>query len=128
MADNQPILRINGGDVTVFCQTCMKQFSADGAVWLDGFELDEAETRAKADRGRTRWTMDELSKIPGPAKWRAQHYACRGEPKSIAYEIEVERLDTAAKLVDWTAHLMNKGWINDTDWSSVLRSAAGVHA
>lgn len=64
---------------------------------------------------------DDLMAYPSPARWRVHHESCDPEPEVGPYKISVSRIDTWPKLVHWTAHLMEKNWLQHTDWSDILR-------
>jgi hypothetical protein len=59
-----------------------------------------------------------------PARWRVLHDACDPTTGKFSYWISVDRIDTPAKLLAWTAHLMKKPWFSHTTWDSIL----GTHA
>lgn len=62
----------------------------------------------------------------GPRRhWRAYHFTCDPQPESDDYSIPVERISTLRGVLGWTAHLMGKRWIAETDWADVLRELAG---
>jgi hypothetical protein len=45
---------------------------------------------------------------------------------SEAYFISVDRISTLAQVLDWTVHLMGKGWVGYTDWSYWMRKIIGT--
>lgn len=62
--------------------------------------------------------------LPGPAPWRIHHDTCRPAEVGDGYHIDIERVRTWRDLVRWTAHLMEKNWLPDTDWRVLLGNAA----
>ena len=57
------------------------------------------------------------------ASWFPQHTRC--DNGGGAYYIDVELVRTHQQLLQWTAHLMGKAWLADSDWSDWLRIIAG---
>lgn len=104
----------------------------DGTLWIDGHEMHahrqfrvtreakDAEER-KASSG---WIIRRASLIPlhPRAPWRVTHYDCDPEDTS-AYWIGLERVTTCQELLAWTGHLMEKTWLQDTDWNELCRAA-----
>jgi hypothetical protein len=69
----------------------------------------------------------ELADAP-VLRWHVVHDRC--DPAAIlanVYWIDVNRMDTWAKVAEWSAHLSGKQWFADTDWSRLLYGA-GVGA
>lgn len=58
-------------------------------------------------------------------RWRALHDACREPDEDDCYQIDAATLQTRSGLLSWTAHLMEKNWLADTDWRFVIREAIG---
>lgn len=56
---------------------------------------------------------------PEPVPWRAFHTAC--VPEAFSYHVPLNDLSSWESVIDWTAHVADKGWMTDTDWSTVLR-------
>lgn len=129
------ILQVEGTKVIVTCQACRRPvLGKDGYLWIDGTELAEHEKawaphdRQSADPSFRAIELSELMSLPGPAQWRAHHARCDLDPDAGVYSVASERIDTVGKLLDWTAHLMGKSWIGDTNWDDVIRSAAAIDA
>lgn len=61
----------------------------------------------------------------GEAEWTALHSRCDPYPEWTDYRIPIERIRTQAHALHWTAHLLEKKWIRDTNWASVVRLVAG---
>lgn len=55
----------------------------------------------------------------GQPIWHAWHKACDPDLTSDPYWIAVERIRTRAELKEWTRHLGDKRWIDDTNWWAV---------
>jgi hypothetical protein len=53
------------------------------------------------------------------------HWNCDPDPDSSDYWIAVERIRRAGDVIGWTAHLLEKRWLQSTGWSDVLRHVAG---
>ena len=67
------------------------------------------------------WTplnLTELNTIPGPARWHVYHRRC--DPQTASqndYWFDIERARTDRDLLAWTAHLLDKDWLRDTNWA-----------
>jgi len=61
---------------------------------------------------------------PDEPRWRVLHRACDPCPDSeTMYWLAVERVRTECQLIDWTAHLLEKTWLPDTNWRELLIDA-----
>lgn len=72
--------------------------------------------------------LSDVRDWPEDAPWVAHHAACDPEPEAGDYWFDVKRARTHAHLLDWTAHLMGKVWLEFTDWDDLIRAQAGVDA
>ncbi len=52
------------------------------------------------------------------------HYSCIPKQDSD-YHIDLERIDTAEKAIEWTMHLSEKRWFNHKGWAQILHSLFG---
>lgn len=67
--------------------------------------------------------IDARSHLHYRAPWTLLHFSC-ASGSDVIYEVEVQRARTAADLLDWTAHIDEKGWLSLTSWAeTVLRHA-----
>jgi hypothetical protein len=63
--------------------------------------------------------------------WHVAHYehTAAGDELNLGlgadYQIEVERIRTPMQMLAWTAHLAEKRWVSDTNWSNLVRAVAG---
>lgn len=92
----------------------------------------ELNRKSEARRYAPGWTpaplaevFEELDGAPPLARWTAWHRACDPAPSSSTYWIGSERIATWRQMVDWTAHLREKRWIEGTDWFHMTRGQAG---
>lgn len=61
--------------------------------------------------------LDAFAAYPDPVHWEWGHARCvRGD-----YAIDEERIDTPAKALGWTLHLMKKAWFEATGWETSVR-------
>lgn len=105
--------------------------SGTGYIAIDLHETATAEAltaewRARHREGTT--TLAALSTLPDQALWVVAHDTCAPLPDGPYYCIDIERAETAAHLLSWTAHLMGKPWISATNWDDLIREMAGVDA
>lgn len=69
-------------------------------------------------------SLVEALQLPSPAPWHIHHDRCRPRHEGDGYHIDVERIRSWRDLVRWTAHLMEKNWLGDTNWQVLLGNAA----
>lgn len=112
------------------CDTCNAAI-ASGDGYLHVRESDIVDAEGDEDCRRRHIRADSLlvqeirllapSELPRPARWRASHADCDETPYNNLYLIEVERADTAAKLLAWSAQLAEKSWLHNTNWATFVR-------
>lgn len=51
--------------------------------------------------------------------WRSLHTGCSEDDY---YGIDLEQVSDYRGLLRWTAHLMDKNWLAQTNWSALIRS------
>jgi predicted GIY-YIG superfamily endonuclease len=83
---------------------------------------ERMRTGATVLNGCFMYTGAELMELPDAARWRVHHADCDPDPDGQDYHFDVARADTHEKLLSWTAHLLEKTWIQDTNWSEFLYS------
>ncbi|GAA1429321.1 hypothetical protein GCM10009601_44330 [Streptomyces thermospinosisporus] len=116
------------------CDAC-KQAIADGegGLWVDMSEVEQASINERAweqleaeqhESGVRTFSGESIQSYPDPARWRVHHYSCDPSPSANSYAIEVHRCRSWADLVWWTAHLMGKSWLGQTDWDELLQQAS----
>lgn len=54
-------------------------------------------------------------------RWITAHFDCDDRD---GYSIDVERIRTHEQALAWTAHLMGKRWVADTNWLDVVGDKA----
>lgn len=59
--------------------------------------------------------------MPAKAHWWAIHRTCDPNINSGGDWFDVATIRTHFDVLDWTAHLMSKNWINDTDWHRLIK-------
>jgi hypothetical protein len=83
--------------------------------------VEWADLEAHFEAERSERTQRDLD----PAPWRVLHRRCDPNLEAPSYTIRVERLRTAAALIDMTAHMLEwKTWLPATSWADVLRGQA----
>lgn len=68
-------------------------------------------------------TAAELMTAPALAQWQISHTDCDPAPESNDWHVPITYALTYRELIDLTAHLMGKTWINSTNWPELLRQA-----
>ncbi|MEU5902683.1 hypothetical protein [Streptomyces venezuelae] len=114
-------------ELLLICQGCGNRITDDaGYLWVHTQEVHTAQQEARAweaqhpANGESSLDLLDLLDHPEPIRWRSHHQACDPDRDSSHYRIPAARLHTRADLLDWTAHLMEKGWLPHTDWRDVL--------
>ena len=125
------------------CFGCRKDIAAgNGVIHVSYDEIERVERArgavkeqrlAKASaEGRTSTpadlvTAEELLAASMAAGWQVHCDDCNphnADGCGGCYWFEVERCLTWAQLVDWTAHLAEKSWLEATDWMGFIRDVA----
>ncbi|MGW2113725.1 hypothetical protein [Streptomyces zhihengii] len=96
-------------DLQAICDTCLTAIAdGDGHVWID---QDAADKAARYPDESSAWPRTE-----GGIPWNTTHDSCAPAKADCAYAIPVARINTWPSFLHWTAQLMNKGWLNATNW------------
>ncbi|MBI2836210.1 MAG: hypothetical protein HYX85_00760 [Chloroflexi bacterium] len=104
------------------CQVCGKAVSTEQGVLtvykkeLDQFEKEHQEWEMKHPPDKSdviRWW-----EAPKSVPWHWGHAECL---RDGMYDIDYSRFDSAAKALSWTLHLMEKEWVQETDWEAAVR-------
>ncbi len=126
------------GRITWPCEVCGKPIK-DGAGYLtvsiramrvhedSWVQYRERLRQRREAAGNPALFAEDLADMPRTqrAHWLAVHGECDPDPGSGGHQIEVERIRTAHHLLAWTAHLMGKRWLRDTDWADLLGGIGG---
>lgn len=109
------------------CDVCDGEIpDRDGYVQVSYQEMHTYRDAKEAfDERTTRNGMQVISgadwhDLPKPARWTAVHADCDPDPDDACYWYAVERIRTPRDLIAVTAHLMEKRWLGDTTWRSIL--------
>lgn len=66
---------------------------------------------------------------PGPARWKIYHLKCDPNPDTRSeYWMDISAIETASDLLNTTAHLLEKRWLQYTDWHRVIGVATAAFA
>lgn len=119
-------------ELNIICETCDKPIGGGeddpGDLWVAGADVDrfraevavwEAKHGAGPGGGVVGWMT--LVNYPERARWRAHHSACDSTDLAAMYAIQASELRTWTQMAGWTAHLMGKTWLTDTDWQKILQ-------
>lgn len=115
-------------ELDYICDTCLRPVAdGEGCLYLSFGDLADhrrAKREWEASRDESgRLDILGLLGLPSFAAWRIHHDVCR--PAGVdGYDITVEEIRTWRGLVKWTAHLMEKNWLVETDWRVLLGNAA----
>jgi hypothetical protein len=85
------------------------------------WKKDLREKQKKSELGS--WeaiSLDDLMKLPDRVPWEVHHRKCDPNPGRPGYWIGVERIRTYAQMLNWTAHLMSRNWLKDTNWRELI--------
>lgn len=114
-------------ELDYICDVCgMPVSDGDGSLYVRHADIvarrvDHQEWRRVHGDGAV--SIAELLSLPAIALWMIHHDRCRPD-ESDGYDIDVEQVRTYRGLLEWTAHLLPKTWLSDTNWASVIRGAA----
>jgi hypothetical protein len=116
-----------GPGVCLVCGACGAPIDSDSG-WIvvdldDVMERERAWRSFRADNPGPH-SIGQLLALPRRIEWKAWHRACDPDIESNAYYIESGSLTTWAQVAHWTAHLMEKSWLSNTNWDDVLRGLA----
>lgn len=76
------------------------------------------ETHEDPETGSINMTAARvLDTMPARISWDVTHYSCDGDG---VYEIDVARLRGPWDLLSTTAHLLEKTWLQHTNWDTLL--------
>lgn len=113
------------------CEKCGKPITnlPEGCLWISyaaaleahrASEQEREKRKRKAGRKGDTVRFSEI-KVVTQVKWHITHDECISDPTHAAdYWISLDRIDTAPRMLHWTAHLMRKTWITLTDWDSLM--------
>lgn len=114
-------------ELDYLCDVCGRPIEdGKGSLYVRDVDLrvrrtDDQEWRRVHGDGPV--TITELFSHPRGALWLIHHDRCRPD-ESDGYHIAVEQVRTWRDLLRWTAHLMDKTWLPDTNWGAVIGAAA----
>ncbi len=105
------------------CQSC-KEPIADGEGFFELFtwkvrEYREAVKAWETEHPGRSHSLAELLSLPDVPHWRILHFKCNPTEEE-GYWFAIERMRTPEQMLSWTAHLMDKHWFRDTNWSQVI--------
>jgi hypothetical protein len=125
------------------CFTCRENVpDGGGVIHIRHFDVREfertvaAQDEQRKDRaavdGRTDgldiFTLADMLARPEQPHWQVHCDACNPHRRNGCegcYSFGVERCRTWAQLVDWTVHLVEKGWVlESTNWTELVRATA----
>lgn len=115
-------------ELEFICDVCSQPVEdGEGSLYvrfsdLNAYRREQAEWDA-AHPGSA-FDLAALMQMPRRAPWWIHHDRCQPEDDADGYHIDVERIRTWRAMVGWTAHLMEKNWLGNTNWRSVLGNAA----
>lgn len=121
-------------DLQAICDGCLTVIAdGEGHVWTD---RHVAEKTARKGRGEdVSWmdddplanAVDALAVGEAGVAWHTTHNECAPKMPSWAYAIPVHRINAWPAFLHWTAHLMDKGWLDATDWAEFIHRTVNPH-
>ena len=119
--------------LTHHCEVCAKEISGNrGSLFVHTGDVLRAQAALPRDRGQgAGGSPQEIGELvrnweENVARWHVMCDACMADAgiwEGIR-EIGLHQLTTYGHLVAWTAHLMEKRWLEVTNWRQVLASYA----
>lgn len=112
------------------CDHCNRPINDHaGYIHVSYADIDRYDTAVPEWKAKHQQPIDGLiltfasaySDYPAAAQWTATHGICDPNPDAHDYWMSVERLRTYERLLEFTAHLMDKTWIDSTNWPKFLR-------
>jgi hypothetical protein len=118
-------------DIDWKCEGCGKSIEKGYIAVNTKDEVEAGKARRQWDKDHTNehgWVIcngNDLLTYPHAAHW---HISCNDcdLANDICYYIEISRINTETKVINWTAHLMEKNWIGDTDWRNLLSNLGSL--
>ena len=115
-------------DITLICGDCGQPVIGDtGYLYVTYADIhkaqDAAARRKETVKAGSPINIAEFLLDSGPALWHVTHDQHRASDDT--YYIDAARFDSWPKVAHWTAHLMEKNWLQFTDWDYLLRELAG---
>ncbi len=111
------------------CDLCHEPIADDeGRAYVNGRDAEEVK-RARASFEKEHkhpkhelyvYTGADLAKLPQPARWEFRHHACDPAPDRADYWFNIAEVRTEAALLVKTALLMEKSWLEATNWDDVI--------
>lgn len=106
------------------CQICGKPVSSNqGLITIYKKDLSAFEKSKKIWEGKhpkdEPYAAKDLAEFPCSVEWHWGHSKCL---KEGMYEITYDRFDTVEKALSWTLHMMDKPWVDQTNWADMVRS------
>lgn len=111
------------GELVAVCDVCRRPVEAGRGFLRVTFAAMEAYRAQAAEWKRTHGdvsTVGEVLSYPEEARWSPFHTGCDPAKGLSAYQIDAGELETWRGLTRWTALLMAKQWLPETDWGHLL--------
>ena len=111
-------------ELVAICGTCNQPIDdGDGHLYAPFCEI-RPNLAPQPTGMREALALESVLALGKPIRWRARHFACTEHEIGDLYQICVEEIRTWAKLTEWTAHLLAKRWVTQSNWGSLLMSCA----
>lgn len=108
--------------------TCDECAGSSQATWviLSDVQMERAmglESKVLSRDQSQPISLADLMKLDlDPGMWSAMCPKHTEVFPESGYFFETSRIDTIPKALDWTLHLLEKGWLQHTNWDEFLRS------
>ena len=112
-----------GRHIEWICHVCKDPiYDTLGGVWISYRHIREAST--PSPRAGAMSVSEILASLEDDPIWGATHDRCTDrETLDDSYWLPVESLRTPTTLLNWTAHLLGKTWLPNTNWDDIIRQA-----
>jgi hypothetical protein len=108
------------------CQVCGKEVTTEEG-FLAIYHDELMEYKKQSLEWEKKHPLDEnvgriidatdIMEMPESVQWHWGHSECLGDSM---YDIPYSRFDTLGKVLSWTLHLMEKSWLDYTDWETAV--------
>jgi hypothetical protein len=110
------------------CDICHKAVTIDTAgAWVNYGDISRREAAVEQwDRAHPELSTEFPDGYPDALPWVWGHLSC-GERDANDYWFEAAEMETPTDALSQTLHMIEKNWIEQTDWGTLVRRLHDVH-